>query len=101
MFQKFYEFNVSSIFYKMRENFPSMRVSVRMYQIACVSRRMRETWKVCRNLGNMLHQDARNDSSINLGASFHSRHNDLVMQKTNFKMGDFETLVLCISLNLC
>ena len=47
MFQKFYEFNVSSIFYKMRENFPSMRVSVRMYQIACVSRRMRETWKVC------------------------------------------------------
>ena len=31
----------------MRENFPSMRVSVRMYQIACVSRRMRETWKVC------------------------------------------------------
>ena len=50
MFQKFYEFNVSSIFDKMRENFPSMRVSVRMYQIACVSRRMREmreTWKVC------------------------------------------------------
>ena len=41
MFQKFYEFNVSSIFYKMRENFPSMGVSVRMYQIACVSRRMR------------------------------------------------------------
>ena len=47
MFQKFYKFNVSSIFYKMRENFPSMRVSVRMYQIACVSRRMHETWKVC------------------------------------------------------
>ena len=47
MFQKFYEFNVSGIFYKMRENFPSMRVSVRMYQIACVSCRMRETWKVC------------------------------------------------------
>ena len=46
MFQKFYEFNVSSMFYKMRENFPSMRVSVRMYQIACVSRRIRETWKV-------------------------------------------------------
>ena len=47
IFQKFYEFNGSGIFYKMRENFPSMRVSVRMYQIACVSRRMRETWKVC------------------------------------------------------
>ena len=47
MFQKFYEFNVSSIFYKMREKFPSMRVRVRMYQTACVSRRMRETWKVC------------------------------------------------------
>ena len=30
----------------MRENFPSMRVSVRMYQTECVSRRMRETWKV-------------------------------------------------------
>ena len=45
MFQKFYEFNRSSIFYKMRENFPSMRVSMRMYQIACVSRRI-ETWKV-------------------------------------------------------
>ena len=30
--------NISSIFYKMRENFSSMRVSVRMYQIACVSR---------------------------------------------------------------
>ena len=37
MFQKFYEFNGSNIFYKMRENFPFMRVSVRM----------RETWKVC------------------------------------------------------
>ena len=40
-------FTKSSIFYKMRENFPSMRVSVRIYQIACVSRTMRETWKVC------------------------------------------------------
>ena len=40
MFQNFYEFNGSSIFYKMRENFPSMRVSVRMYQIACVSRNL-------------------------------------------------------------
>ena len=37
MFQKFYEFDGSSIFYKMRENFPFMRVSVRM----------RETWKAC------------------------------------------------------
>ena len=36
-----------AFFYKMRENFPSIGVSVRMYQIACVSRRMRETWKVC------------------------------------------------------
>ena len=34
-------------FFKMRENFPSMRVSVRTSQVACVSRRMRETWKVC------------------------------------------------------
>ena len=32
---------------KMRENFPLRRVSVRKNQIACVSRRMRETWKVC------------------------------------------------------
>ena len=39
-------FNKFSIIYKMHENFPSMRVSVRMYQIACVSHRMRETWKV-------------------------------------------------------
>ena len=31
----------------MRESFPLMRVSVRTSQIACVSRRMRETWKVC------------------------------------------------------
>ena len=30
MFQKFYEFNRSSTFYKTREYFPSMRVSVRM-----------------------------------------------------------------------
>ena len=30
MFQKFYEFNGSSIFYKTREYFPSMRVTVRM-----------------------------------------------------------------------
>ena len=30
MFQKFYEFNESSIFYKTREYFPSMHVSVRM-----------------------------------------------------------------------
>ena len=45
MFHKFYEFNRSSIFYKMHENFLSMCVSIRMYQIACVSRRI-ETWKV-------------------------------------------------------
>ena len=45
MFQKFYEFNRSSIFYKMHEIFPSMSVSVRMYQIACASCRI-ETWKV-------------------------------------------------------
>ena len=32
---------------KMRENFPLRHVSVRKNQIACVSRRMRETWKVC------------------------------------------------------
>ena len=44
MFEKFYEFNGS--FYKMREKFPSMHVSMRMYQTACVSCRMRETWKV-------------------------------------------------------
>ena len=37
MFQKFYKFNGSNIFYKMCENFPFMHVSVRM----C------ETWKVC------------------------------------------------------
>ena len=30
MFQKFHEFNGSSIFYKTREYFPSMRLSVRM-----------------------------------------------------------------------
>ena len=29
---------INLAFFKMRENFPSMRVSVRMYQIACVSR---------------------------------------------------------------
>ena len=40
-------FNKSGIFYKMHENFPSMPVSVRMYQIACVSHRMCETLKVC------------------------------------------------------
>ena len=34
----------------MRENFASMRVSVRMYQLACVSHRMRETWNVCKKL---------------------------------------------------
>ena len=45
MFQKFYEFYRSCIFYKMHENFLSMRVSMRMYQIACVSRRI-ETWKI-------------------------------------------------------
>ena len=31
---------------KMRENFPLRRVSVRKNQIACVSRILRETWKV-------------------------------------------------------
>ena len=30
MFQKFYEFNGSGIFYKTRDYFPSMRLSVRM-----------------------------------------------------------------------
>ena len=45
MFQTFYEFNRFCIFYKMHENFLSMRVSMRVFHIACVSRRI-ETWKV-------------------------------------------------------
>ena len=38
----------------MRENLFSLRVSVRSFQNACVSRKMRETWKVCRYCWNFI-----------------------------------------------
>ena len=37
MFQKFYEFNRSSIFYKMHENFPSMRVREHVSNCVCLT----------------------------------------------------------------